>query len=153
MLQAEEDTARTWDGLPVAQTPPFGATIVVYRRQEDGVDLLVLHRSQKGFDEEWAWTPPSGARQPGETIDDCARRELFEEAGLALALLRTDCEGETWVVFLARAPEDTDVSLNDPEHDQYAWLPPSVALARCSPDIVRTALARAIERIASGATG
>ncbi len=153
MPQEEEDTTRTWDGLPIAQTPPFGASIVVYRLAEDRLELLVLHRSQKAFDEEWAWTPPSGARQPGETIDDCAMRELLEEAGRTLPLVPADGGGEPWAVFLAHAPEAAQVTLNDPEHDQYAWLSPHEALARCSPDVVRTQLARAIERIAPGATG
>jgi 8-oxo-dGTP pyrophosphatase MutT (NUDIX family) len=28
-----------------------------------------------------AWTPPSGARLPGEPVEDCARRELRDETG------------------------------------------------------------------------
>ena len=79
---------RTWDGLPVAREPPYASCVVVWRAGGGGRELLVLHRlapGGPGYEGDWAWTPPSGARQPGETPGDAARRELREETGLALA--------------------------------------------------------------------
>ncbi len=70
--------ATTWDGKPISPEPPFGASVVVYRRGAAGVEFLILHRAHSGpeFDGDWAWTPPSGARLPHEPILACAEREL-----------------------------------------------------------------------------
>ena len=78
------DMETTWDGKPIASEPPYGAMVLVYRMNGEQPEFLILHRAQLGpdFEGDWAWTPPSGARQPGETIEECARRELWEEAGL-----------------------------------------------------------------------
>ena len=61
--------ATTYDGEPIAEDAPFGATVVVYRRVGDGLELLVLHRAHDGPDHEgdWAWTPPAGAGKPAKT--------------------------------------------------------------------------------------
>jgi 8-oxo-dGTP pyrophosphatase MutT (NUDIX family) len=63
-----------------------GALVVVYRRGERGLEYLVLHRGHSGpaYEGDWAWGPPGGAREAGESVDECARRELLEETGLAL---------------------------------------------------------------------
>ena len=81
----------TWDGKPVASEAPFGAAIVVYRRGPEGLEFLILHRAydDADFEGDWAWTPPSGARYPAESIKACAARELVEETGLALKLSAT----------------------------------------------------------------
>ncbi|MBA3330077.1 MAG: hypothetical protein H0T39_04240, partial [Actinobacteria bacterium] len=60
----------TWDGLPVARERPYACCVVVWREGERGREFLLLHRMAPGgagFEGDWAWTPPSGARQPGET--------------------------------------------------------------------------------------
>ena len=66
----------TWDGLPVSAEQPFGASVVVWRRNGESREWLLLHRHHHGRDYEgaWAWTPPSGARFPGEAVEDCAQR-------------------------------------------------------------------------------
>ena len=109
----------------------------MWRRRGDGVELLVLHRAHHGPDYagEWAWTPPSGARLPGEPLDECARRELLEETGLDLPCVRSDLSRADWAIYEAEAPHDADIRL-DPEHDAFAWLPPDEAAARCLPPIV-----------------
>lgn len=43
------------------------------------VRILVVHRPR--YDD---WTLPKGKAEPGETDDQCARREVFEETGLEL---------------------------------------------------------------------
>jgi 8-oxo-dGTP pyrophosphatase MutT (NUDIX family) len=128
---------RTWDDLPVSSEKPYGVTVVVRR----GVDVLLLHRAHEGpgYDGDWAWTPPSGARLPGESPEECARRELREEAGLDLALHRVPSANDDWTLWVADAPVDAEVTLDD-EHDAYRWLPPDEAAALCKPDQVAVGL-------------
>jgi 8-oxo-dGTP pyrophosphatase MutT (NUDIX family) len=140
----------TWDGLPVSDDKPHGATVVVFRRGSAGPELLMLHRAHSGPDYEgdWAWTPPAGARLPDESIAACAERELREEAGLHLPMLRTDCGSEDWYVYVAEAPADALVTVaHDPEHDRYAWLSPDQAIACCRPDLARESLRAAVDVI------
>jgi len=128
---------RTWDGLPVAPDDPRGAQIVVRRPAgPDGADVeyLMLHRAVHGpgYEGDWAWTPPSGARLPGEPILAGAERELAEEAGLrGVSLHPADLSGP-WAVFAADVPPDTQVTL-DAEHDRFAWLRRDEAAHRCLP--------------------
>jgi 8-oxo-dGTP pyrophosphatase MutT (NUDIX family) len=132
----------TWDGLPVAPDEPHGAAIVV-RRPGSGGDheYLVLHRAHRGPDYEgdWAWTPPSGSRLPGEPVLPAARRELAEETGLqALPLRPVDLRG-VWAVFAADVPSGTQARL-DAEHDRFEWVSLPEALRRCKPDAVADGL-------------
>jgi 8-oxo-dGTP pyrophosphatase MutT (NUDIX family) len=128
---------RTWDDLPVSREKPYGATVVVRR----GGDVLLLHRAHEGrdYDGDWAWTPPSGSRLPGESPEECARRELREEAGLELALHHVPSAHDDWTLWVADAPADAEVALDD-EHDAYRWLPLDDAAALCKPDRVAAGL-------------
>jgi 8-oxo-dGTP pyrophosphatase MutT (NUDIX family) len=132
----------------VNKRPPYGCSVVVFRRVDSELYLLMLHRRHNGADYEgdWAWTAPSGARLPGETVRACARRELAEETGLTLPIHRTSCGRRDWRVFRAEAPHDTTITL-DMEHDRYEWLTPAEALRRCLPARVRDDLACVIAQL------
>jgi 8-oxo-dGTP diphosphatase len=55
---------------------------VISRRNERGeVEVLLVHRPQHGD-----WSFPKGKREPGETDEECALREVWEETGLRCAL-------------------------------------------------------------------
>jgi 8-oxo-dGTP pyrophosphatase MutT (NUDIX family) len=131
----------TWDGLPVSDQKPFGATVAVWRRVDGRVEWLILHRKHRGpeYDGDWAWSPPAGARLPGEPLDDCARRELFEETGLELDLEPTGCGTEEWTVYAAEASADAGIEISS-EHDRFEWLPLDEASARCLPTVVASGL-------------
>ena len=134
---------RTWDGLPVSAERPHGASIVVWRTTEAGLEFLLLHRAHEGPDYagDWAWNPPGGARVPGEPIDECARRELAEETGLTVEFRATACfDGDEWLVYEAEAPAEAEVVLS-PEHDAYRWLPLQEAYELCLPRRVADQLA------------
>lgn len=137
--------ATTWDGLPVSPDPPYGCAIIVYRQAAEGLELLMLHRAHHGADYEgdWAWTPPSGSRLPGETPDNCAQRELGEEAGLSLPLHATNCGTPEWYAYWAEAPDNAHIVL-EAEHDRYVWLAPYDAVLCCTPEAARSALARVV---------
>jgi 8-oxo-dGTP pyrophosphatase MutT (NUDIX family) len=125
----------TWDGQAVATEPPFGATVVVYRQGVGGAELLVLHRPHAAREHEvdWVWTPPAGARYPGEEIGACAARELGEETGLDVELVPIR-RGE-WFLYAARLVEPVPVRLSD-EHDEYRWVPLVAAIGLCQPEVV-----------------
>jgi 8-oxo-dGTP pyrophosphatase MutT (NUDIX family) len=124
----------TWDGLPVARKRPFASCVVVWRDGALGREFLVLHRAHFGreFAGDWAWTPPSGARQPGEDPDRAAARELREETGLELPLTRIEPLDEDVALYVAQAPTDVEVAL-DREHDAFRWLPLDEAASLCLP--------------------
>jgi 8-oxo-dGTP pyrophosphatase MutT (NUDIX family) len=155
-----EGLETTWDGLPVATERPFASVIVVWRSVRGRREFLLLHRvapGGPGFEGDWAWTPPAGARRPGERPDEAARRELREETGLALPLLALpdDSAADEVALYLAEAGADAQVVL-DHEHDELVWLPLEEALAKCLPASVAGGLANAaaaIERIRSRSAG
>ncbi len=145
----------TYDGVPIAPDPPYGAAIIVRRPARDGcgdpaVEYLVLHRAHHGpgYAGDWAWTPPSGSRQPGEPVLAAALRELYEETGLTATetdLRALDLSGR-WVRFGLDVPAGTSARV-DPEHDRLEWLPLDEAMARCQPATVADGL-----RLAAAAT-
>jgi 8-oxo-dGTP pyrophosphatase MutT (NUDIX family) len=127
----------TWDGLPVAPDQPHGAAIHV--RRSDTGEYLILHRAHHGpgYEGDWAWTPPSGSRLPGEPVLTTALRELAEESGLvALAsdLRALDLSG-AWAHFTLDVPASARPRV-DTEHDRFEWLPEAAAIARCQPAVV-----------------
>lgn len=130
----------TWDGLPIAPDEPHGAAVIVRRPAAAGAhEYLILHRAHYGRDYagDWAWTPPSGSRQPGESVLGSALRELAEESSLSAAaadLAALDLGGP-WVCFRLDVPIGAQVRL-DHEHDAFAWLPAAEAIARCHPQAV-----------------
>lgn len=47
---------------------------------DDGGSALFQHRDDKpGLNHAGRWVPPGGHAEPGEDIEDCARREFLEE--------------------------------------------------------------------------
>jgi 8-oxo-dGTP diphosphatase len=56
---------------------------VPLRDGDEGLEVLVVHRPGYGD-----WTFPKGKREPGETDEECALREVREETGLMCELER-----------------------------------------------------------------
>lgn len=151
---SNHDDAReptTWDGQRRAEDPPYGATIVVYRLNRSVPEFLLLHRGQSGpdFEGDWAWTPPAGARLPGEKISDCAKRELKEEAGLTGEPEETLFGSREWAAYSLEVGADVRVTLHDTEHDRYEWVALKTAEALCSPEIVMETIRRVAAQVKS----
>ncbi|MCU1468451.1 MAG: hypothetical protein JWM72_4379 [Actinomycetia bacterium] len=75
-------------GYDPAAYPPFGVTVdvVIVTLDAGELKVLLVRRGEQPFAGEWA--VPGGFKQPTETLDDAARRELQEETGVdAEALL------------------------------------------------------------------
>jgi 8-oxo-dGTP pyrophosphatase MutT (NUDIX family) len=127
---------------------PVGASVLVWRRAGNGREWLVLHRSAAGSSDEgeWVWTPPGGVRHVDESVEACARRELYEETGLELEPQRTAFGDRSWVVFLAEAPEHAEVRL-DAEHDRVQWVDVDEAVTRWLPKAVGETFRKADRRL------
>jgi 8-oxo-dGTP diphosphatase len=67
--------------VPDAEVEVRAAGGVPWRRGEAGLEVLVIHRSR--YDD---WSFPKGKLDPGETWEQAAVREVWEETGLVTVL-------------------------------------------------------------------
>lgn len=128
-----------------------------------GNDLLLLRRSRRDLYYPGLWDVPGGGIDPGEKRKVAARRELLEEAGLAIAVagLRHICSSTalsqsrpgvltTYHYYYAHFRPDehgnpplTTLSI---EHDEAEWFPCDEARKLLDHPRLRSALSTAIER-------
>lgn len=119
---------------------------VVWRRSfAGGPEVLVVHRPR--YDD---WSFAKGKLEPGETLEECARREVHEETGLTVTLGHRlpdvsyiDRKGRPktvhyWIATTAAIDADRSVGAaagsfvaND-EVDELRWVAPSEASALLS---------------------
>jgi len=129
---------------------------VVYRRPDEGVEVvLAARRTRRG---DLAWGLPKGLVEPDETPEQAAVREVREETGLeadvevSLGEIRYFYVWEGIRVrkavhfFLMRATGG-DVSQHDDEMEEVRWFPLSVALRRATYKGEREVLQRAAARL------
>lgn len=90
--------------------------------------LLIVQQEHDGVTD---WGPLGGALEAGEGIEECARREAFEESGLRVRLVRLLSVDEFWhggrfegvgFVFLA-SPEPWPQTVSLPEWDGATRFP------------------------------
>jgi 8-oxo-dGTP pyrophosphatase MutT (NUDIX family) len=130
---------------------------VVYRRSDEGVELvLAARRTRRG---DLAWGLPKGLVEPDETREQTAVREVREETGLEADVEASLGEIRYFYVwegvrvrkevhfFLMRATGG-DVSQHDHEMEDVRWFPLSIALPRATYKGEREVLQRAAERLA-----
>jgi 8-oxo-dGTP diphosphatase len=97
----------------------------------DGALLLVRHQKP---DRDPYWVLPGGRLEPGETIPECAEREILEETGLSASF-----EGVLFVSeFLREGRHTVDITVRmAPEGDEEAVLGSDPELAPGSEPTLR----------------
>ena len=125
-------------------TPAAGGIII---RRDDGVSLvLIIHRPL--YDD---WTLPKGHVDRGESDEDAARREVFEETGFACRLgdevatvqYVTRDGVRKRVRYWLMEPIEGRFTPND-EVDEVRWLPVGEAVSLLSYDLDRTLVRSAL---------
>ncbi len=99
-----------------------------YLRQ--GGQTLMVHRIKKANDiHEGKWNGLGGKFEPGETPEECARREIFEESGLQVGKLELKglltfplfARTEDWYAFVFVASDLQGSLIDSPEGD-LQWI-------------------------------
>ncbi len=105
--------------------PYIGVAVIVIR---DGRVLLGKRKNAHGAG---TWQFPGGHLEFGESIEDCAKRELFEETGLTIGRLRRGpytndiftAEDKHYVTLFVIADEtDGDPTVREPNKcERWEW--------------------------------
>ncbi len=99
------------------------ATLCYVRR---GEQTLMVHRIKKANDmHQGKWNGLGGKLEPGESPEECARREIFEEAGLEVRTLTWKgiltfpgfANDEDWYAFVFLASVQDGRLIESPEGD------------------------------------
>lgn len=140
---------------PVNATSAGG---VVYRRGDEGIEVVICGRRGDGV-----WNLPKGTPEPGESLEETARREVQEESGLSVrieepigciqyAFSRPD-EGVRYhktVHYFLMQPTGGDINHHDGEYDRVRWVAVGEAFRlltfRNERDVLRRALLRLEDR-------
>lgn len=111
---------------------------IVYRLGDRGPEIVLCGRAAEGL-----WGLPKGTPEPAETIEDTARREVREETGLDVRIVRKVGEIEYWftrphqgkrfhkrVHHFLMEPVGGSTDRHDHEYDLVRWFPATEAQRR-----------------------
>jgi 8-oxo-dGTP pyrophosphatase MutT (NUDIX family) len=130
------------------EAPARAATsVILLRDAAEGPEVLLVQRNPESRFMGGAWVFPGGAVGDGDADPRATGvRELEEEAGIALADDHELVAFSRWITpsevkirfdtwfFVARAPEDTEVTIDGEECVDARWLRPAVALQELRED-------------------
>lgn len=107
--------------------------------EKDGCYLMLLRNKKKQDYNEGKWIGVGGKFEPGETAEQCIKREVFEETGLTLNSMhfygvvgfRSDTDGDEDMYLFSSEDFQGD---SDPEHiscdeGTLKWIPKTEVMA------------------------
>jgi ADP-ribose pyrophosphatase YjhB (NUDIX family) len=147
---------KTW---PVRNTASFGGVVV--RDGEDGPEVLMIR--PMSTDDKQVWALPKGMKEEGESSEDAAIREVFEETGIEAEVvgpLEAITYWFAWapeqvryrktVHFFLMRPIGGDITPDAVEVAEVGWFPLSSAPKKATYPSERKVLKEAA-RLARGA--
>jgi 8-oxo-dGTP pyrophosphatase MutT (NUDIX family) len=128
---------------------------VAYRHGPSGIEVVLVGRHEPE-----RWVLPKGTPNRGESIDQTAVREVAEETGIQVRLIRPLQEIQYWFVlhsirhfktvhFYLMEAIGGDTALHDHEYDEAAWFPIGDAERRLAFANERLVVARAAAELAA----
>jgi len=133
-LDAGRRAAALLRGAGVARLKQVAATSAggIVIRFADGAPHLVVGKRKRERDGV-TWTLPKGTPDPHETTEETALREVREETGLEVEIVRTFDSIEYWFVqgrtrihktvhYFLMVPTGGDLARHDHEFDEVRWI-------------------------------
>jgi 8-oxo-dGTP pyrophosphatase MutT (NUDIX family) len=120
---ADDDSGGGMD-RPMRESVMSAAGILFITKEGEVLLMRRAARPDQDADCQGCWSLPGGGIEEGETAEEAARREVFEETGFQfggpLALwTRRIKDGVDFCTFIA-VVEKFPIAMND-EHDRYTW--------------------------------
>ena len=143
------------DGRRLKTVRDVSAGGVAYRRTPEGLEVVLVGRLEPE-----RWVLPKGTPDRGESMEQTAVREVAEETGIHVRLIRPLIDIDYWFVlhgtrhfktvhFYLMEAIGGDTSLHDHEYDVAAWFPLGEAMRRLAFANERTVLERAADELAN----
>jgi predicted NUDIX family NTP pyrophosphohydrolase len=115
------------------------AGTLLYRRRDGTLEVLIVHPSGN-YNRHKPWSIPKGVPEQGESLEDAARRETLEEAGVVagglvpLGSIKYQKSGKRVHAFAGSAPTDAAPRCASWEVDRAEFVPIDAARQSLHPD-------------------
>ncbi len=117
------------------------AGTLLYRRRDGVLEVLLVHASGN-YNRKSPWSIPKGSLDAGESEEDAARRETWEETGVRagdlvpLGTVKYTKSGKVIHAFAGPAPDDACPACASWEVDRAEFIDVATARAKLHPDQV-----------------
>lgn len=116
------------EGESKDDTSKSSAVYVFCRDASGAMNILCARRAGNEDEESGKYNPTMGHRHKGETYEECAVRECFEESGVRIqASDLVDKGGESWgrnfMAVLGGVTDDHRPGRGDGENEAFSWMP------------------------------